>query len=133
MFPTDERHSGRMRMEGLSPNTTSNLVSVVMADAGVKLAGRDGRSAHALRHTAASDVLDRGASITVVQALLGDAHLSGTAIYLRIAKLDELRSAMAGRNYDDDLSPAAQAPPDTEDEQQTTLSAGAICGLSADD
>jgi hypothetical protein len=43
--------------------------------------------------TAASDVLECGAPITVVQALLGPAHLSSTAIYLWIAKLDERRAA----------------------------------------
>jgi integrase/recombinase XerD len=105
LFPTDERHSGRMRLDGLSPRTISNIVSLAMAEAGVKIAGRDGKSAHSLRHTAASDVLDRGASITSVMALLGHAHLSSTAIYLRIARLDELRTAMGGRRYDNEPDP----------------------------
>lgn len=79
--------------------TLSRSVSIWMRTAGVKVSSRDGRSAHALRHTAASDVLDRGASITTVQAMLGHAHLATTAIYLRRARLEDLRTAMNGRTY----------------------------------
>lgn len=81
------------------PNTISNLVSRWMRTSGVKVASRDGRSAHALRHTCASDVLDRGAPITVVQQLLGHQHLSTTSIYLRRSRLEDLHIAMQGRDY----------------------------------
>jgi site-specific recombinase XerD len=87
------------RWGGLQASTVSDMVSRAMADAGVKVSPRDGRSAHALRHTCASDVLDRGASITVVQALLGHVDLATTAIYMRRVCLDDLRKAMAGRDY----------------------------------
>lgn len=82
-----------------NPTTISTLVSKLMRTAGVKVASRDGRSAHALRHTAASDVLDRGAPITTVQMMLGHQHLATTSIYLRRAALGDLRAAMEGRNY----------------------------------
>lgn len=81
------------------PNTISTLVSRWMRTSGVKVAARDGRSAHALRHTAASDVLDQGAHITTVQAMLGHQHLATTAVYLRRARLEDLRKAMGGRDY----------------------------------
>jgi integrase len=82
-----------------NPTTISTLVSQWMRASGVKVASLDGRSAHSLRHTAASDVLDRGANIRTVQELLGHQHLSTTSTYLRRAKLDDLRKAMGGRDY----------------------------------
>lgn len=82
-----------------TPHTVSTLVAKWMRSAGVKVAARDGRSAHALRHTAASDVLDQGHPITAVQQMLGHAHLATTAIYLRRARLEDLRKAMGGRDY----------------------------------
>jgi site-specific recombinase XerD len=87
------------RWGGLQASTISTMVSRAMADAGVKVSARDGRSAHALRHTAASDVLDRGASITTVQTMLGHSSIGSTSVYLRRARLDDLRKAMAGRDY----------------------------------
>lgn len=87
------------RWGGLQARTVSVLVSKAMADTGVKVGPYDGRSAHALRHTAASDVLERGASITTVQAMLGHSNVSTTSIYLRRTRLDELRAAMEGRTY----------------------------------
>lgn len=92
---------------GIGADTISKYVSRWMGDAGIKHNRRDGRSAHALRHTAASDVLDRGADLRVVQAMLGHQHLNTTSIYLRRANLGQLRAAMEGRDYTGDLPPAA--------------------------
>lgn len=75
-------------------------VSTLMRQAGIKRSNYDGVSSHALRHTAASDVLDACNDLRVVQAMLGHAHLSSTAIYLRRANLGQLRDAMEGRRYD---------------------------------
>lgn len=83
----------------LSARTISTYVRRWMRDAGVKDRRGDGRSAHALRHTAASDVLDRGADIRTVQAMLGHARLETTTIYLRRVHLGHLREAMEGRDY----------------------------------
>jgi site-specific recombinase XerD len=57
-------------------------------------------SAHALRHTAASDVLDRCKDLRIVQQMLGHQHLATTAIYLRRASLVDMRTAMEGRRYE---------------------------------
>lgn len=48
---------------GLSPGYVSDLVRGLFREAGVKEAPLDGRSAHALRHTMAGDVLRRGAHL----------------------------------------------------------------------
>lgn len=92
--------SARDGNAGLHAATISSYVSRWMADAGLKTAQRDGRSAHALRHTCASDVLDGGADLRVVQEILGHQHLSTTSIYLRRASVGQMREAMEGRTYD---------------------------------
>lgn len=84
---------------GLSRRTVSVLVAEWFGEAGIKRRAHDGRSAHALRHTAASDVLDNCGDVTVVQAMLGHQNVATTSIYLRRAKLDQLRTAMQGRDY----------------------------------
>lgn len=84
---------------GLDPNYMSEIVSKWMRTAKIKTTSRDGRSAHALRHTAASDVLERCNDLRVVQQMLGHRHLSTTAIYLRRADLSKMRDAMEGRSY----------------------------------
>jgi integrase/recombinase XerC len=84
---------------GITPLYLSTMVSRWMRAAGIKGARFDGVSAHALRHTCASDVLDRSGSLVVVQEMLGHADLNTTRIYLRGAGLDEMREAMEGRDY----------------------------------
>lgn len=84
---------------GIRPDTISGLVSGWMTAAGVKARAHDGVSAHALRHTAASDVLDRSHDLRVVQEMLGHARLATTAVYLRRADSAKLREAMEGRSY----------------------------------
>lgn len=94
--------SSRIRSRGLSAETISTYVSRWMEAAGIKHGRWDGRSAHALRHTAASDVLDACRDLRIVQAMLGHEHLSTTAIYLRRADLSQMRHAMEGRDYSED-------------------------------
>lgn len=89
------RQSGRR----LSPHSVGLLVSEVMRRAGVKRAAFDGVSAHALRHTFASDVLDRTGDLRDVQQLLGHASLRSTQIYLRRRSATQLRAAVEGRDY----------------------------------
>lgn len=84
---------------GIKPATISTLVSGWMSDAGVKLTARDGVSAHALRHTAASDILDECGDLRIVQQVLGHRQLSTTSIYLRRVDLPKMRDAMEGRSY----------------------------------
>lgn len=83
----------------ISAERVGRIVLDVMRRAGVKHAPYDGISGHALRHTAASDVLDHCHDLRVVQAMLGHAHLSSTSIYLRRASLGAMREAMEGRRY----------------------------------
>lgn len=83
----------------LSAEAIGRIVSHAMRRAGVKRAPYDGVSGHALRHTAASDVLDGCGDLRVVQQMLGHEHLSTTSIYLRRVNARELRAAMEGRNY----------------------------------
>lgn len=83
----------------LSVSTLSHYMAEWMTAAGVKHAARDGVSGHALRHTAATDVLDQCGDLRAVQELLGHAHLSSTSIYVGRSMLNELRAAMEGRRY----------------------------------
>jgi integrase len=72
-----------------------------LREAGVKVRPLDGRSAHGLRRTAASDVMERTGDIVAVQEMLGHADVSTTArFYLRRRSVAQLREAMEGRRYD---------------------------------
>jgi integrase/recombinase XerD len=96
-------HSGR---RSISAPAVARIIGDLMRRTGVKVAAGDGVTAHALRHTAASDVLDRCGNVRTVQRMLGHASLATTQIYLRRASLGQLREAMDGRDYED-LPPAA--------------------------
>jgi integrase/recombinase XerD len=99
--PVLEQFNGRSRPTGasLSAPYIGDIASRVFDRAGVKRGPWDGNSGHALRHTAASDVLDRCGNVRTVQAMLGHVSLQSTQIYLRRASLDQLRDAMSGRTY----------------------------------
>lgn len=71
----------------INAQTVSQIIGDVMRAAGLT------ETAHALRHTAASDVLKGGAHLRDVQTMLGHASLSTTQAYI------PLREAMAGRDY----------------------------------
>jgi integrase/recombinase XerD len=86
------------RGEALTADTLSGMVSEIMRGAGVKRYSRDGVSAHALRHTMATDALRQGAHLRDVQAALGHAHLATTQTYLPLV-VHDLREAMGGRRY----------------------------------
>jgi integrase/recombinase XerC len=74
--------------------TLSRQVSLWMRDAGLKEGRHDGMSAHALRHTAASNAYDRCTDVRVIQELLGHANLATTDRYLRRPNLDRQRAAL---------------------------------------
>jgi site-specific recombinase XerC len=79
---------------GISAGRVSLLVSTWMAAAGIKTGRYDGVSAHALRHTAASDLLDGCGNVRIVQQFLGHASLATTDRYLRRHTKAEMRAAM---------------------------------------
>ena len=83
---------------GMSTHTLSNYVSEWFKVAGLKVKARDGRSAHALRHTCATDLVSRGAPVTVVQDLLGHENIATTQIYFR-GHTPETRKWLEGREY----------------------------------
>lgn len=86
--------------QGVAPATLSHYVRGWMRDARIKTRALDGRSAHALRRTAASDVMERSRDVRAVQAMLGHERLETTArSYLRPVSMDALRDAMSGRPY----------------------------------
>ena len=78
----------------------STMLSRLMGEAGIKSHRFDGVSAHALRHTCASDVLERSGDLRAVQDMLGHQSLATTSIYLRSTSSRALRQAMEGRLYD---------------------------------
>lgn len=82
----------------LAAGTVSKMVSAWMYEAGVKSLPRDGRSAHALRHTCATDMLEAGADLMEVRDTLGHTSVATTQAYLGSAS-GRLRGAMGGRRY----------------------------------
>lgn len=95
------RAVGSKRSPGgrLSAKWVSKRTIQAMGAAGVHREGWDRRTAHALRHTAATDVYRRTRDARVVQQMLGHASLETTQIYLTPASVEELRAAMEGRSY----------------------------------
>jgi integrase/recombinase XerC len=79
---------------GLAAATLSSIVSAWMAEAGLKTRAYDGRSAHALRHTAASDLYDRCRDVKAVQRFLGHANVATTDRYLRAGDDDVIRAGL---------------------------------------
>lgn len=82
----------------LQPGSVSVILRQVIRDAGLKHAPWDGVSAHALRHTCAQGMLDRGAELRDVQYALGHRSLATTEVYARRAPRG-LADAMEGRAY----------------------------------
>lgn len=74
------------------------LVAQWMRDCGVKHRPLDGKAAHALRHTAASDIADVESDLRVVQQFLGHQSLATTQVYLRRIDVGEIRAALEERS-----------------------------------
>ncbi|MEM9466807.1 MAG: tyrosine-type recombinase/integrase [Actinomycetota bacterium] len=85
--------------KGIEPPTLGKMMTGYFRRAGLKHHPWDGRSMHALRHTAATDVLEECGDITVVRDMLGHSDVKTTQVYLRGTPSDRLRAAMEGRRY----------------------------------
>lgn len=84
----------------LAPHTISKYMRRWMYGAGVKVRAYDGRSAHGLRRTAASDMMDLTGDIRAVQEMLGHSDPETTIrYYLRLVSMQRLRESMEGRDY----------------------------------
>jgi site-specific recombinase XerD len=90
--------SYRQCHRALAADTISGMVAQWMWEAGIKRKPRDGVSAHACRHTAATDMLRGGAHLRDVQAALGHASIKNTEVYLPLV-VKGLAEAMGGRSY----------------------------------
>lgn len=90
---------------GVGPSAIGDLISDWMYQAGVKERAHDGKSGHALRHTAATDALRGGAHILDVQAMLGHVNIANTRRYLPLV-VKSLEDAMGGRTYRPEITPA---------------------------
>jgi integrase/recombinase XerD len=100
----------------LHPNQLSKLVRDYLRGAGVTKAG----AAHLFRHTTATLMLDAGADVRFIQALLGHVKLSTTAIYTHVS-IAQLR-AVHERTHPARLfrlpgapQPPASPPPDDDE------------------
>lgn len=83
---------------GLGAHHLSRLVAKWMYEAGIKRHAWDGVSAHAGRHTAATDTYEQSKDIRAVQQFLGHASLNTTQMYLK-GSVAAIRAAGEGRKY----------------------------------
>lgn len=90
--------SYRQCHRALAADTISGMVAGWMWAAGIKRKPRDGISAHACRHTCATDMLRLGAHLRDVQAALGHRSITNTEVYLPLV-VHGLKAAMGGRTY----------------------------------
>lgn len=88
---------------GMTPGHIGTLVRGWLREAGIKQAPRDGVDAHALRHTALTDMLHAGADVRQVQIIAGHDSLQTTQRYLGW-HVDGLRQAIEGRTYEREAS-----------------------------
>jgi len=91
--------SRRDYLARVSAHHVSKMMRRAMVDAGVKHAAGDGRSAHACRHTALTDMVDQGAGLLEVQQAAGHADVNTTRRWYLRGVTPDLRVAMAGRAY----------------------------------
>jgi site-specific recombinase XerD len=82
----------------LKPATIGQLLCRYLDAAGVKTAAHDGIAAHILRHTCAHHLIERGADVLDVAAVLGHTNVATTMTYLP-SSANQLRDVIDGRTY----------------------------------
>lgn len=82
---------------GISAGYVSSLVARWMRDTGVKARAFDGKGAHALRHTALTDLARISGDPFLVQRLAGWANVGTAAVYVGAIDTDLLRTALEKR------------------------------------
>jgi integrase/recombinase XerD len=101
--------------EAFSSDGLSELVSKYVRESGVPKRG----SCHIFRHTMATLMLEGGADIRFVQAMLGHASLDTTMVYIRVsvAKLSEVHALThPGAKLSDGAQPASSALEEDEED-----------------
>lgn len=85
---------GHRHRRGITAQQVSLVMAAAVREAGLKHHRYDGRGAHALRRTCATELLASGASITEVQAVLRHQSLRSTQHYLARPNAERLRAAV---------------------------------------
>lgn len=102
--------------EAFGPDGLTELVGKYVREAGVSKKG----SCHIFRHTMATLMLEGGADVRFVQAMLGHVNLDTTAIYTRVSikKLSEVHALThPGARLSSTTLPAASVRDDEDDEE----------------
>ena len=81
-------------VRAVSAQRISEMMAAWLREAGVKQGRWDGRGAHALRRTCATELLFAGVNVRSVQAVLRHQSLASTQRYVRRSDVEELRVAV---------------------------------------
>lgn len=107
--PTDYLFPGRDPNAPLSRRWTQHTIRTTAELAGIKTIV----TAHVLRHSFATHLLERGESLLVIQRLLGHANVSTTAMYTQVSSqmLQQVKSPL-------DQPPAEPSQKDVQDDKE---------------
>jgi len=116
------------------PFTPNRLTQMVRDYVNAAQIGKSG-SCHLFRHTMATLMLENGADIRYIQAMLGHAELSTTQIYTQVSirKLKEIHTATHPGKVRTARLPAAQTPAESEPAAQDVLATLAAEAAEEDD